>query len=720
MKRLKTVLLFIKVRPLPFLAALVLLINILYVNLFFAWPRSDNTDSNAQISGVVKEKGIDEYGNLKTIVIGDTLCYVNNAKDHSYISIGSKVSVIGKVSCFSEPMNKGEFNQKEYYGSMHLFYVMYPEKIYVEYTPTVNIKETAFLIKTFCVKNVKKYMPLEYGTVNTLLFADKSGLSEERKELYSRVGVAHFLVISGLHVSAIGSFVYYLFNRLFGKRKVSCIMAMLVLLAYGSLAGLSISVIRALIMFGVRLLADFVKRIYDMMNALSIALIINCIINPLSVYNSAFAYSYMTVFAISVYITYIQPQPLRRDSFIRKLKEAVRMPFILCLFMLPLTLKLSGRYSIASIGVNALLAPASPIFLLLSFAGFFFSLSGFGHIALLIDRAMYVLLGLMDNVCKAADCMRGLKLRGDPGVYVLVTYYILLFIYFAFVKKQGGLYVKAIVLSGIMLFSVICINPGVKVSMLYVGQGECIVIRTDSNNAFIVDCGSTSETGIVKYRVLPFIRSQGINNIQGIFFTHSDRDHMGEGTELIEELIKDGIGVKNVFLPGLKEEYKDELYRQVEAEAKEKNILHYVNRGTVVSINASEFKILWPDRNNQSGDSNADSLVMLYCYGSFDMLLTGDATSETEEIVTGILGDIEVLKVSHHGSKTATSEVMLTKTTPEAALISAGKNNIYHHPSSSVTDRLTQRGIYWKCTKDSGEVDITINEKGFRINTLIK
>jgi len=720
LKRLKTVLLFIKVRPLPFAATLILLLDILYVNLFYAWPNAEFQKDSGQISGIVKEKVLDEEGKLKSIVVGNTLCYVNKAKDHSYISVGSKVSVKGSMSAFEGPMNKGEFNKKEYYASMHLFYVMYAEKLYVEYTPAFNLKEVAFRIKSYCVSAIKRYMPLEYGTVNTLLFAEKSGLSEERRDLYSRVGVAHFLVISGLHVSALGSFVYHFFNRIFVKRKLSCVMALLVLLTYGTLAGFSVSVIRALIMFAVRLFADFVKRIYDMMNALSVALIINCIINPLSILNSAFSYSYMTVFAISVYITYIQPNPLRTDSFVRKLREAVRIPFILCLFMLPLTLKLSGRFSLASIGINGVLTPISPVFLVASFAGFFLSLFKCETLALGTDRLMSILLGLLDRLCRSADYFSGLKLRGEPGNTVMISYYCILFFYFIWVRKQGGLYVRALTLAGIMLFSLNSIKMGPQISMLYVGQGECIVIQTDCNNAFIVDCGSSSETDIVKYRVLPFIRSQGINHIKGIFFTHSDRDHMGEGIELIDGLIKDGIKVENVFLPGLNEECKDDTYRQIEALAKEKHILHYVNQNALISINGSSFKVLWPDIKRLTGDSNGDSLVMLYSYGSFELLLTGDATAETEEIIAGEVGDVEVLKVSHHGSRTATSKVMLTQIAPEAAIISAGKNNIYHHPSTVVTERLSEGGIYYKCTKDAGEVDITINTNGFRITSMIK
>jgi competence protein ComEC len=88
---------------------------------------------------------------------------------------------------------------------------------------------------------------------------------------------------------------------------------------------------------------------------------------------------------------------------------------------------------------------------------------------------------------------------------------------------------------------------------------------------------------------------------------------------------------------------------------------------------------------------NDSSIVGILSYGDADILFTGDASQSVEEYLVsswGDLLDVEVLKVGHHGSKTATSLSLLMKTTPLIALVSAGKENQYGHPHDSVIDRL--------------------------------
>ena len=125
-------------------------------------------------------------------------------------------------------------------------------------------------------------------------------------------------------------------------------------------------------------------------------------------------------------------------------------------------------------------------------------------------------------------------------------------------------------------------------------------------------------------------------------------------------------------------------------------------------------------------DVNSASLVLRAQSGHFSMLLTGDISEESEksimtrtvnndELYENLTG-IDVLKVAHHGSKTASSEGFLLAVNPKAALISAGIDNVYHHPSPIVTERLGSMNIPWFCTADHGEIDVTIHGKNFVIS----
>ena len=116
--------------------------------------------------------------------------------------------------------------------------------------------------------------------------------------------------------------------------------------------------------------------------------------------------------------------------------------------------------------------------------------------------------------------------------------------------------------------------------------------------------------------------------------------------------------------------------------------------------------------------------------GDFSMFFTGDISTETEKKVTELADNeltgivkirADILKVPHHGSKSASSETFLRTVDPKAALISAGIRNSYHHPSPVVTDRLESMGIPYFCTIKYGEIDVQIRQsnskfgvKGYR------
>jgi competence protein ComEC len=106
-------------------------------------------------------------------------------------------------------------------------------------------------------------------------------------------------------------------------------------------------------------------------------------------------------------------------------------------------------------------------------------------------------------------------------------------------------------------------------------------------------------------------------------------------------------------------------------------------------------------------DANENSLILRVSYGEFDVLLTGDAYRDAERLVTdGAAFDLEVLKAGHHGSDTSTDSLLLARTKPEVALVSAGRRNRYGHPSPSVLSLFTRLGVdVWR-TDQRGTVSV--------------
>ena len=115
----------------------------------------------------------------------------------------------------------------------------------------------------------------------------------------------------------------------------------------------------------------------------------------------------------------------------------------------------------------------------------------------------------------------------------------------------------------------------------------------------------------------------------------------------------------------------------------------------------------------QGGDVvNENSLVVLVSFGAFSALLTGDAPVEIEEKAVAVTGPVDVLKVGHHGSRTSTSDDLLERARPGAAVISVGRGNRYGHPHEPVLEVLAEAGVDIYRTDLNGTVRVRARRDG--------
>ena len=106
-------------------------------------------------------------------------------------------------------------------------------------------------------------------------------------------------------------------------------------------------------------------------------------------------------------------------------------------------------------------------------------------------------------------------------------------------------------------------------------------------------------------------------------------------------------------------------------------------------------------------DSNTSSIVVQLRYGDIEFMLTGDAPQAIEEYLVRAYGnqlESEVLKLGHHGSKTASAESWLKIVSPKYAIVSAGKDNSYGHPHSEVVTRMKSLSIPIESTIERGRL----------------
>lgn len=642
-------------------------------------------------------------------------------KTYPNLKIGNKIQVTGKIKEFSSPRNEGEFNQYLYYKSKKLNYSMKGksfELISEEYSSYLNFLEN---IKNKVKQSYYKICnEKDYGIFSAIVLGETKELDSEINSLYKENGISHILSISGLHISLIGMSIYKLLRKKF-YNGFSCIASLALLFSYVALTGFSVSALRAFVMFGISLLALYLGRSYDMTSAISLAGILLLIDNPFLLYNAGFLLSFAAVFAISVIYPILLSYLSQKSSIISASSISVSVN----LMTLPILSYYFYETSTYSLLLNLIIIPPMSLLMLSGIVG---GIVGVWNVVLgkiAIGSGHYV-LSFYEGVCRFFNKLpNGTILIGRPKPWQIVCYYVLLFSFIFYIKKKENvilLYKKLFRISVIMFLYVILlgilsvrIEPRFRVTFLDVSQGDGIYMESSEGTTYLIDGGSSDINKLGKYRIIPFLKSNGVRNIDYAILTHADADHLSGLKEILEE--GSGVYVKTLVLPKI--ETKDEAYLNLEIIAIARNIpIVYFGAGDSIVDGYLKIHCFHPSTNYYGNSKNAYSMVLSISYNEFDMLLTGDLEMDGEGLVLKemeVLGkeNYEVLKVAHHGSEYSTSEKFLEKVIPQISIISCGLENSYGHPHKKLIDRLKNVKSEILLTPESG--GITIKTDGRRI-----
>ena len=248
------------------------------------------------------------------------------------------------------------------------------------------------------------------------------------------------------------------------------------------------------------------------------------------------------------------------------------------------------------------------------------------------------------------------------------------------------------------------------VHFIDVGQADCSLILC-GEDAVLIDAGDVDA-----YRTIDaYLQSQGITQLQYLILTHAHADHIGSADEVLENYT-----VENVILPRYTEKntpttavYEDLLYALDESGAK----VFAAQPGNVYTLTAFSFTVLAPNRDYI--ELNDTSVVIRAVYENTAFLFQGDAETPSEEDIleTGLPVQADVIKLGHHGSKTASSEEYLRAVMPTLAVIPCGEGNSYNLPSTEILDRLDAMGIDYRRTDRNGTIVVTSDGERVGVQT---
>lgn len=232
------------------------------------------------------------------------------------------------------------------------------------------------------------------------------------------------------------------------------------------------------------------------------------------------------------------------------------------------------------------------------------------------------------------------------------------------------------------------------------GNSDAILIKQDGKAA-LIDGGDNDDEQLV----VSYLKNQGVKELEYIFATHPHADHIGGLDAVI-----DNIKVNNLYVSNGDAETKS--YRDFIKSASNKGLYPSVPLlGSEFKLSTSTFKVLSVAN---SEDPNNNSIVLLYTNGNDKVLLMGDAEAEIEKNINP--GDVDLLKVGHHGSHSSTKREFIERITPEYAVIMAGEGNKYGHPHVETVDLLKEKNIEIHRSDECSDIVFMSNGNGLSTN----
>lgn len=554
--------------------------------------------------------------------------------------------------------------------------------------------------------------PRVSGFLTAELTGDKSAMDDGDYLAMQETGLAHLFAVSGLHCAFLVTLLALLISR---RQRLLCAVTIPLLLFYMVMVGMSPSVVRACIMQIFLLIAPLFQRGSDPLTSLAAALLVILLCNPFA----AASVSLQLSFSATLGMVLLSPRLYKLltgwyKGKCRPLRTA------LCFVAANLSATLSAVVFTAPLTawyfrIFVLVAPLSSL-LAVPAAGWSFMAAFVTVLLGFVWLPLASLLGwiswaLVRYILWIANGMMSWRYH---AVYFTNPYliYWLLFLYAAFIgcaatpdgKRK---YLLASALSVLTLTAAIWVNRqdyqyGVLTALtLDVGQGESVILTSGGETA-LVDCGSSNSYKDPGGLAADTLHSMGVRELSAVVVTHYHADHTNGLYEVLRR-----IPVQMIYLPDIEDEYG--VRERLVSLAEEKGAqVTYVTKETADTLGDTVLTIYPPVQSG--GDLNELGLTALASAGDFDLLITGDMSGSTEKklVETYALPDIEVLVVSHHGSRYSSNIRFLKSVTPEAAVISVGDNN-YGHPSEETLQRLLAVGAdIWR-TDQQGTIRITVN-----------
>ncbi len=581
--------------------------------------------------------------------------------------------------------------------------------------------------------------------VAAILIGDRAGLDVDVQRRLQAAGTYHVIAISGGNIAILTALCFALLRLLIRSSRAVVLTAIGVVVTYGWLVGSQPSVERAVVAACLYLglgLGGLRPAALNMLAAVAAGL---ALVNPLIVIDVGAWLSFGATLGIVVGASRFQQWATAARSLAEQSSEHERPGAgrrgVRCIWravlgvlgatvaaeltLLPVSAAVFHRVSVLGLVLNFVAIPAMTI---VQVSGLVMSgLAGWWDGgAALAGWVAHVFAVLIVGSSGAVNRAPWLTWRVPPTWPIWTVAFYAALAASLWIRGRGAARRMAVG-TAVASAVIIVLAPGLewarpgagwlRLTMIDVGQGDSLLVQFPAGQSLLIDAGGATGGYDIGSRVVtPALWALGVRRLDWLAFTHPDLDHIGGAEGVARDLrpreIWEGVPVPpNAERTALRIDAQahDIVWRRVVA-------------GDTFDVGSVRVDVLHPpppDWERQKA-RNEDSLVLRVCFGDVEMLLTGDAGQEFEREFPRDNPHLplRVLKVGHHGSRTASSAPFVQAFQPDVALISAGRGNPFGHPAPDVVARYDRAGAIVFRTDRDGAAIVETNGAELDVRTM--
>jgi competence protein ComEC len=654
------------------------------------------------------------------------------------------------------PPEYDDFNYRDYLARQGIYTVVnYPRIEIVDTDQGFKPLAWIYSLRNRLSQSLSQALPEPQASLaQGILLGLRGNIPSSLNQAFSRTGTAHVLAISGINITIVIGMLLAAGIWLFGKRySIYIWLALLIIWLYALLTGMNPPVVRGAIMGSLFLLAELLGRQSSASIALTFAAAVMVGIQPQVLWDASFQLSFLAMAGLIFISPYLQAwfrkgvaATAGKEGTTASLGNFIADSFAVTLAAILATWPIIAYYFhiISFVGLPA------TFFSVLALPGIIITTAPVAVVGLLSPSLAWVLgwiswlfISYFMLVVRAFDALPFSSIRLENiEVWQICLYYVLLSVTAAGIyyrhqlialfhliaskikpelSKASGLASKVpkkwvispLLLAAILIWVAVLNAPDDKlhVSILDVGQGDAILIQTPSHQNILIDGGpSPRAIDLELSKKLPFWDK----TIDLAILTEPQADHMAGLIEVLRNY-----KVKQVFEPGIA--YDSTTYQQWLSLVESMKVGHETaHAGQKIELgDGIKIDVLHPPSpllQGTSDDVDNNGLTLRLGWDRISFLFTSDIGKEAEWYLIAQRANLKstVLKVSHHGSLTSTSEQFVAAVNPEVAVISVGTDNRFALPRSEVVDRLVTRlgneRIYFTSTQ--GTLEFITDGKG--------